>query len=426
MIRVLANIVCRAIFHPVRTEGLDPAALEGPSLLVSSHFGGFADPILLLSAVPRTPRFLAKSTLWDAFWLKPFLDLVHAIPIYRAEDGATTSNTATFAAATEALRTGQTVAIFPEGFANDAPGLAPLKTGVARLALEAAASGVGLTIVPVCTQYEDKTRMGTGAWLQQGEPLRLHDTITNLGITTPSADDREQVGLLTDLISDRLRAIGPVFSDEAEANLLILAGQVASDRHPERSFVPARRIACELARLGAEQSTRVRGVADVYATWLDGHGLAEPDVARSQRGRPTGDALLGLAGAVLLAPFALAGLAMNAVPWLIVIGGRALRDAPVKEVTINVFVAAPVFALTWLAWLLAGWTTRSLWFGFVLLVAAPLLGVAALVWREGVRRIVRASRVVRTRRILGSLGGEAGLVAREHVRAAVASALAPD
>src|ERR687883_270594 len=64
-------------------------------------------------------------------------------------------NVEAFRAVVGALRRGGAVLVFPEGISHDRPELAPLKTGVARLALDAHAEGVReLVIVPIGIIFE--------------------------------------------------------------------------------------------------------------------------------------------------------------------------------------------------------------------------------------------------------------------------------
>ena len=397
MIRFAATVITRSLFRSVRVDGIDAEAMRGPTLLVASHFGGFADPVMLLSVVPSTPRYLAKSTLWDAFWLAPLLNMVHAIPIYRAEDGATEENLNTFEAASQAMLDGETVAIFPEGFANDAPGLQPAKTGAARLAIDAFAAGVrGARIVPVVTQYERKTRMRTRVWLRQGEPIDLDSAIaqvTSVGRLaegeTVTSEDRDAVRALTEMISMKMRDIGPVYEDEEQAAQLELAAEVQANRlggAPAERWLLTTALANRFARLAPSETATLRADASEYGQWLREHRLEDASFSAPRSPR-VASALLLAVGVVLLLPFAFVGVVMNLVPWAIVAGGRALRNAPVKEVTINVFVAPVIFPITWLVWGFIEGAAWGWWAGLLATLAGPALGWIALVWRDLLGRV---------------------------------------
>lgn len=56
---------------------------------VANHHSSLVDPVALIARLPRLPRFLAKSALWDTKFLplRPFLWLAGAIPVHRTTDG---------------------------------------------------------------------------------------------------------------------------------------------------------------------------------------------------------------------------------------------------------------------------------------------------------------------------------------------------
>src|SRR6185436_12374607 len=108
---------------------------------------------------PVQPRFLAKSTLWKIPILRPFLRLAGSIPVYRPQDKEDTSrNAETFTRAGEVLAQRGAIALFPEGKSHSQPGLQPLRTGAARIVLEAERKhpGLGVRIVPVGLLFDAK------------------------------------------------------------------------------------------------------------------------------------------------------------------------------------------------------------------------------------------------------------------------------
>src|SRR4051794_9982892 len=150
VVAALARLLTRAFYRSVETVGEPPRT--GPVILAASHLNGFVDPVLLVAELGRLPRFLAKATLWKVAPARPFLAFAQVIPVQRRADvepgdGRPIDNRATFAKAVDALADGHLVAIFPEGTTHDDPVIRPLRTGVSRIAVEAAASGVdGLAI----------------------------------------------------------------------------------------------------------------------------------------------------------------------------------------------------------------------------------------------------------------------------------------
>jgi 1-acyl-sn-glycerol-3-phosphate acyltransferase len=158
-IKRLVDLAVEALYRSV--DMYLPAEEEDtcpPILSVSNHFGGFADPLLLMHAANRRPRIIARDKIWKipiAGWVMKWLG---AIPVHKPEEqNGRTSNDEMFASCYTALEDRKMLLIFPEGITRDDPSIAPIKTGAARIALGARAQGTdGLLIVPVGIHYEDK------------------------------------------------------------------------------------------------------------------------------------------------------------------------------------------------------------------------------------------------------------------------------
>jgi len=133
-----------------RWSGMDNIPREGGVILAVNHIS-HADPLVFADAIvfgtKRTPRFLAKSTLFESKGLlRSFVAAVlrgtGQIPVRRN----TTDASLALQDAVDALRRGEVVAIYPEGTVSRDPDKWPMaaKTGTARLALLS-----GAEVVPV-------------------------------------------------------------------------------------------------------------------------------------------------------------------------------------------------------------------------------------------------------------------------------------
>ena len=167
----LARLLVRVFFRSIEVEGGDRLPASGPVVLVANHTNGLVDGLLLMTALRRYPRFLGKSTLFKIPPLWPFLKLAGVIPVYRTIDAeAGDHNVSAFAISHALLEQGGMVAVFPEGISHDEPALQPLKTGAARIALEAAHGGGadGLVTVAVGLVYDAKARFRSRALVRVG------------------------------------------------------------------------------------------------------------------------------------------------------------------------------------------------------------------------------------------------------------------
>src|SRR5262249_57640395 len=114
--------------------------------------------------------------------IAPFLGLAGAIMVHRRQEseGTATHNETMFAATTAALRRGGAILIFPEGVSQPEPKLLPLRTGAARLTLDAETStpGLGVTVLPVGLVFHRPAEFRTGrAVVVVGEPVITGDLI---------------------------------------------------------------------------------------------------------------------------------------------------------------------------------------------------------------------------------------------------------
>ena len=125
-----------------------------------------------------------------------------------------------FKKAEEKLKSGKTVVIFPEGKSHDLPQLAPLRTGLARMTLQAyQAHGVrGVRIVPIGLLFERKEAPRSRVLMQVGEPIHLD----------PLVDAGASVATLTQIVAARLAAITLNFDSPEDAERLQRVGGTLS------------------------------------------------------------------------------------------------------------------------------------------------------------------------------------------------------
>jgi hypothetical protein len=141
------------------------------------------------------------------------------VPIYRAVDlpkrtGADRSagNRESLSAMAQAVAAGSFAALFPEGKSHDEPGLAPIKTGAARLYYEArsgtAPGRPAPVIVPVGIYYDEKRLFRTRALVWFYPPIELPPALDfTPGLDETVGEQKARVRALTQVIADTLEAI---------------------------------------------------------------------------------------------------------------------------------------------------------------------------------------------------------------------------
>ena len=195
IIVALLQFALRVYFRRVEVAGLENVPRKSPVIFVLNHPNALVDPAFLLCLAPRRVSFLAKAPLFRTPVLSFFVRALDSLPVYRRQDEGedVSRNRETFAAARKLLAKGGTIGICPEGVSHDEPGLRPIKTGAARIALGAVSTDevADLKIVPAGLYYTSKTTFRSSALLYFGRPIGVKPVKLELNGNQPTMAVRE-------------------------------------------------------------------------------------------------------------------------------------------------------------------------------------------------------------------------------------------
>jgi glycerol-3-phosphate O-acyltransferase / dihydroxyacetone phosphate acyltransferase len=280
LLRGTAAIALRWYYADVAVQGRERVPRDGPLLVVANHPNALIDPLLVGTAVPRRVLLTAKATLFERPALALLLRAVGVVPLRRAKDEAPSHasapatpnrNSQAFAQVTSALRARKAVLIFPEGISHDDPALAPLRSGAARMALQAHGEGVvGVRLLPVGLVFEEKERPDSRVLVRVGDPLDLDRWLAE------RAEDPQE---LTEAIDARLRTVTLNFASAERATRAVrlarvfveLAGDPLPVDEPESLAAEAAiaiRIDAAISALADATPTLIQA-ADALAARLD-------------------------------------------------------------------------------------------------------------------------------------------------------------
>lgn len=390
----LTRLILRVFFRRVEVRGLENIPSNKPLIVTANHGNSLIDPILLTATLPVPIRFLAKSTLWEHPFIKYAVRFAGSIPIYRRKDEGvdTTQNARTFEKCWELLAQGGAIALFPEGVSHVEPYLMPMKTGAARIALEAQSNygPMDVRIVPVGLSFDARGMFRSRALVLVGEaidPSAEHQR--------HSDEERPAVRALTQRIDDALRSVTLNYDSWSDAGLIERAaalflqpelavptrGRLTTHFDTRQAFIDGYK---RLQETYPEEVAPVAKELARYDRLLAYLGLTDAQVASHYPLKKIfGFVARTFATLALWVPLALVGFVFNWLSYKIPGWLTALLKAPADQAsTYKVFLSLVLFPLTWgteavlVGWKL-GWSA-----GLFVVVLAPLSGYAALRFGE--------------------------------------------
>jgi glycerol-3-phosphate O-acyltransferase / dihydroxyacetone phosphate acyltransferase len=395
LIRALARALLAIFYRRVDVAGLEHVPARGPLIVAANHHNGLVDPMLLIATLPRSLRPLAKSGLFRHPLIAPLLHLARALPVHRRQDagGDTAGNAVTFRAVSAALGRGEAILIFPEGISQPEPTLMTLRTGAARLLLEAlGASPVTLLPVGLVVSEPGRFRAGRGLVLV-GPPVATADCVALHALDPVAA-----VRALTERLAVALRRQIIEAEDRETLRLMRLMERVWREESGtpatpgSAAWLQSTARAYRWLRLTAPTEVEdFRREVEEYARELERLGVTPatlgrtyaPSIVVRYAAREIVPLVLGL-------PLALLGILLHALPYqLIRLGIRLARPDADVEATYKLAGGVVIFPLAWVfeAWLAA--RAGGPWLATLLVAALVPTGFFALAWQARAHDVTR-------------------------------------
>jgi len=139
LLRLLLWIAAHTIYR-LDLKGNEHIPARGGALLTPNH-SSWVDAVLLIAATDRPIRFLMFRGVYEYWLIHPFAKLLNIIPI--ASDQSPREMIHSLRVASEALRNGEVVCIFPEGEITRIGQMLPFRRGFERII-----KGIDVPIIP--------------------------------------------------------------------------------------------------------------------------------------------------------------------------------------------------------------------------------------------------------------------------------------
>lgn len=356
-LRQLARLALAVFYRKIEVRGREQVPAAGPVVFVSNHANALVDPLVVISVHTRRCSFLAKAPLFDIPVYGALLRSAGALPAYRQQDGADTSqNQKTFEACYDLLARGGAIALFPEGRSHSEPQMSKIKTGAARIVLEAEARhgfSLGTKIVPVGLNWDRKQAFRSRVLVMIGAPLD-----PSAAFETYRSDPFAAAHSLTAEIRAALESVTVQAESREDLELLktvqtLWSGsEAAGGTDPvRRGFDTLQRFLAAYPRVKAAAPERIaalRVAVRAYADRLGFLGIDDRDVTLTCRpGAALRYLLRNLATLFLGFPFAAIGLLHSLPPYVFCrYAARKFDDDPDQPASAGIYgglIAYPIF-----------------------------------------------------------------------------------
>ena len=386
MKRILRRILQAALsifFGEIALVGRDRIPKKGPCIICANHPSAGMDGMLIGSVFGVRVHYLAKATLFRGL-VGRFLAWLGAIPVYRRQDDPAgeepgSRNAEAFAKAHELLARGGWLAIFPEGGSKATRHLSRLKTGAARIALEAEAKAgfsLGTKLLPVALVYSAQTVFRSRVALAVAKPIEVATFQERY-----EADPAGAVHELTATIDARLRRELAYVPDDSLHNLaLAIADLYEVEELPAPDRIAAREEIRDAVIYFSEHDpdkiAKVLSRLDRYRHRLERHRLSSSALAVP---REAGSRLLLGAELLLGWPVAAFGAIGNLVPYNVPrLLLAVLKPDPTNVSSLKLAIGAGSFGLFYALEGYAAHLVLSPPTTLLYLLSLPLSGIYAL------------------------------------------------
>ncbi len=212
-LRWIAGIALHWFYSDIRVVGHERVPATGPVIVAANHPNALVDALVAGWILPRRLSITAKATLVENPILAVLFRILGIVPLRRVSDERKKTlegtldpsrNEGAFDRVIEVLRDSGVVLIFPEGTSHNEPRIAPLRSGLARIALQARDEKTirRIQIVPLGLKFQAKGEPGSIVVAEFAEPIDV-DSLGSISV--------EQ---LTALVETRLRSVADLTPED--------------------------------------------------------------------------------------------------------------------------------------------------------------------------------------------------------------------
>ena len=382
-------------FRRIEVRHAEYVPSKGPVLLVANHPNSIMDALVMGTVTNRKVNYIGHAGLFTNRLKSWFLHSTGVIPVYRREDAPERmdGNVYMFQACFAALERGEVIGIFPEGTSDMLRKVKKIKTGAARIALEAERRNgynLDLAILPVGLYFVSRSRfrsrvlvnIGPAITLERFAKMNEQDNVRAVQSLTEeiqSSLERVTVNIRDDELDQFVRDIEWLYREDLRKEMLGATGKRSATA---AQFVLTQKIA-ECAQYyyehDASRLLSLRERVNTYKRKLRRLRLSDAMLRGETRRTFLRGRVAGLAALALGAPLTIYGIVNNVLPYCIAEKiARTFVNERTKILSALMIGGGSVFGLFYLAQSTAVWLIAGNMWAFAYLVSLPLTGLFAL------------------------------------------------
>lgn len=180
LLKIIIGVGIRLYYRTIKINNKELLDHNGPQIIIANHPNTLMDALIIGNVCSKPIHFMTKATFFNTPLKRRILSGLKMIPINRQVDSKTSGikNEDSFESCYKILEQGKTLVIFPEGSSELERQLRQLKTGTARIALEAENRNNGLLnlrIVPLGLFYTQANSFQSSVLINVGKGICVTD-----------------------------------------------------------------------------------------------------------------------------------------------------------------------------------------------------------------------------------------------------------
>jgi len=398
------GLAVKLYFRKITVKNLEFVPDNTPIIFAPNHPGAFMDPIVIASVLKQQLHFLARGESFSNSVSRWIFSNLNMIPIYRPSETPDLmhKNKEVFQKAFELLEAKGAIIIFPEGSSKTERRIRKIKTGAARIAMEAEALhgyNLGVKIIPIGLNYANLHRFKSDVFINIAAPISVSEYVSEY-----EEDQFGTITRITGLIQAELETHTVVVSEELDAFMreveeiykLDLKRESEIDgRDNEGDFRISKDIAEAVAYYHREEPlrlSRIRHKVEAYTLALKRLELKDHALGKNKRGGALAKGVgRTIIQAILGFPFFLYGVVNNFLPYRIP-GIFAKMGKPDFHAAVSLTTGIVTFSTfyTFQIWAFDNYVTAayfSKWVTFLYGITLPVSGMFSIIyWRVLIKK----------------------------------------